>query len=270
MTHFDVRSLVDMHYSSFHCPKCLCIYTREEIFSLEDEEILGSWKNNKIGFDCRYCKHEIRLELAYLGEIHQSLWDSLIPTVDITASEFLAHSVDLAIGGMLLTEDYRLESWKVERYGYSGSSKLGTLISLLNRSKYFIHFMSFRISEQFVGILKSASSRRVNVSGIVSGLDRNKSYDKILINEMEENLDIASHEVRIPPLDFESGSHAKLIVIDGVLAIKGSANLTNSAWRKADDMKEIVEVEFNPSKVAKLNNAYFAPVWDSLAPPLPF
>jgi phosphatidylserine/phosphatidylglycerophosphate/cardiolipin synthase-like enzyme len=61
--------------------------------------------------------------------------------------------------------------------------------------------------------------------------------------------------------------HQKLIVIDGLLAFKGSTNLTKEAMRKADQNLDISEVVTNFEEVAALNNRYFATVWKRLTNP---
>src|SRR5262249_21598106 len=48
--------------------------------------------------------------------------------------------------------------------------------------------------------------------------------------------------------------HKKLIVIDGLLAFKGSANLTQTAWRSAEQGMDIIEVVSNISEVSRLHN----------------
>lgn len=55
--------------------------------------------------------------------------------------------------------------------------------------------------------------------------------------------------------------HQKLIVIDGLLAFKGSANLTLAGWRKAQWDYDEVEVVTDVEKVINLHNRYFSPIW---------
>jgi hypothetical protein len=54
-------------------------------------------------------------------------------------------------------------------------------------------------------------------------------------------------------------------VIDGLMAFKGSANLTQTAWRKAARGYDEVEVLTDVEKVINLHNSYFSPVWADLS-----
>ena len=55
--------------------------------------------------------------------------------------------------------------------------------------------------------------------------------------------------------------HQKLVVIDGLLAFKGSANLTQMAWRSAAQGTEIIEVVSNIDEIISLHNQFFSPMW---------
>jgi hypothetical protein len=55
--------------------------------------------------------------------------------------------------------------------------------------------------------------------------------------------------------------HQKLVIIDGLLAFKGSANLTLNGWRKAAKGLDLVEVVTDVNEVTQLHNEYFSPAW---------
>ena len=59
--------------------------------------------------------------------------------------------------------------------------------------------------------------------------------------------------------------HQKLIVIDGLLAFKGSANLTQTAWRSAENNMDVVEIVTDVDEVIKLHNRYFSPIWAKMS-----
>jgi phosphatidylserine/phosphatidylglycerophosphate/cardiolipin synthase-like enzyme len=61
--------------------------------------------------------------------------------------------------------------------------------------------------------------------------------------------------------------HQKLVVVDGLVAFKGSMNLTNAGMRRADRGLDVSEVVTNFKEVTALNNKYFAPVWKKLTHP---
>jgi len=58
--------------------------------------------------------------------------------------------------------------------------------------------------------------------------------------------------------------HQKLVVIDGLLAFKGAANLTLAGWRKAAQGRDVVEVVTDVDEVIDLNNRLFSPIWAEL------
>ena len=60
---------------------------------------------------------------------------------------------------------------------------------------------------------------------------------------------------------WEEFPHQKLIVIDGLLAFKGSANMTTLGWRKAAKGRDHVEVVSKVGEVIELHNKLFSPVW---------
>jgi hypothetical protein len=59
--------------------------------------------------------------------------------------------------------------------------------------------------------------------------------------------------------------HLQLVVIDGLCAFKGSANLTQTAWRSAAQGMDHVEVVSNIEEVASLHNRLFSPVWGRMS-----
>src|SRR5690348_11915762 len=60
-------------------------------------------------------------------------------------------------------------------------------------------------------------------------------------------------------LDWDNMPHQKVIIIDGLLAFKGSANLTVDGWRKAAKGLDSVDVVTDVNEVIQLNNRLFSP-----------
>jgi phosphatidylserine/phosphatidylglycerophosphate/cardiolipin synthase-like enzyme len=58
--------------------------------------------------------------------------------------------------------------------------------------------------------------------------------------------------------------HQKLRIIDGLMAFKGSANLTLAGGRKAAESRDVVEIVTDLDHLIELNNRLFAPVWAEL------
>jgi phosphatidylserine/phosphatidylglycerophosphate/cardiolipin synthase-like enzyme len=104
----------------------------------------------------------------------------------------------------------------------------------------------------------------VPVYGFVSNVE---SHARV---ELTEYLDEAP-ELKVSLIPSAQGiydaPHQKLVVIDGLVAFKGSTNLTNAGMRRADRALDVTEVETNVAKVGDLNNRYFSPVWKRLNAP---
>jgi phosphatidylserine/phosphatidylglycerophosphate/cardiolipin synthase-like enzyme len=59
--------------------------------------------------------------------------------------------------------------------------------------------------------------------------------------------------------------HQKLVVIDGLFAFKGSANLTLPGWRKSARGRDLVEIVTDVDEVIALHNRFFARLWGELS-----
>ena len=112
-----------------------------------------------------------------------------------------------------------------------------------------------------LGILTSVA-QRVNVDGVVSIISSGaastitlaKNYNESIGSRLELRALGGEHSnLRLP--------HQKLVVIDGLIAFKGSANFTDYAWNNALEGLELIEVVTDVHEVTRLNNVYFSPVW---------
>jgi phosphatidylserine/phosphatidylglycerophosphate/cardiolipin synthase-like enzyme len=137
---------------------------------------------------------------------------------------------------------------------------LRALFHAIQRAQSFIHFTSFGLSYVILGALKLAA-QSIPVRGIVSVASTQ------LANELAEFRDEAPHlEVRVfnVPTQSEDGvavPHHNLIVIDGLLAFKGSANLTINSWRRAAEGRDIIETVTDVGQLVRLHNRFFSPIW---------
>ena len=159
-----------------------------------------------------------------------------------------------------------LPAWKWSR---GGSPPLAMLLDALGMSRLFVHFVSFGLSHQLLGALKLASRKTV-IRGVVANAE-----DSVMSDVREHSGESRSLFLTFfgPENEGRNGSrngrlkefgdlpHQKLIIIDGLLAFKGSANLTMSGWRKAAMGREIIEVVTDIDEVWRLNNTYFSPLW---------
>jgi phosphatidylserine/phosphatidylglycerophosphate/cardiolipin synthase-like enzyme len=141
---------------------------------------------------------------------------------------------------------------------------LRALLQTVSLAKHFIHFTSFGISDFFIGALKLAA-QRISVRGIVSNVDSERVLDELTAfnNEVPYGRFEIKHFLREGP--WHEAPHQKLIVIDGFVAFKGSANLTLNGWRKATRGLDHVEVVTNVNEVIDLHNRLFSPVWASFS-----
>jgi len=141
---------------------------------------------------------------------------------------------------------------------------LGMLLQTLSLAKHFVHFTSFGISDFFIGALKLVA-QRISVRGIVSNVDGERILDELTAfkNETPYGSFEIKHFLREGP--WHEAPHQKLIVVDGLVAFKGSANLTLNGWRKATRGLDHVEVVTNVNEVIDLHNRLFSPVWASFS-----
>ena len=138
------------------------------------------------------------------------------------------------------------------------------LLEAQKQAQRFIHINSWGISREFLMALKLVA-QDIPVRAIIS-LPQNQNW---LLNELHNyrneapNLEIKT--VCASSHNWDKLPHQKLIVVDGLLAFKGSANLTLAAWRKAQWDYDEIEVVTDVEKVISLHNRYFSPIWAKLS-----
>jgi phosphatidylserine/phosphatidylglycerophosphate/cardiolipin synthase-like enzyme len=131
---------------------------------------------------------------------------------------------------------------------------------LLAASRAFVHITSFNFDDFMLALLEMAA-QRTPIAAIFSGVDTRRLG---LLEKTSQEASELQIRVEGTRADVSDQNHGKLIVIDGLLAIIGSPNLTRPAWRKAALNMEIVDVVTDISRVAELNNRYFSPLWKRL------
>ena len=238
MADFDIRSLMDFDPPAYLCLKCKGIIT--ETFAHTD----CACPTCGVVYDLGDDEGDPKFIIDHLGSSTQR-WDS-----KIYVDNLLDHCRELGE----IAED-------LEKY-----PGLGLLFKTLDKAQKFVHFTTYGMSHAMIGAMRMLSER-VKVRGIVSNVEEHVEdalgdlggRDKMKIkvyNPPHHNGNGGAHGPRQddPP-------HQKLIVIDGLLAITGSVNLTQSGWRKAENNRESVEVITNVSKVAELNNKLFSTIW---------
>jgi phosphatidylserine/phosphatidylglycerophosphate/cardiolipin synthase-like enzyme len=109
---------------------------------------------------------------------------------------------------------------------------LRALLKALNQAKSFVHLVSYGITQIMMGALK-VTAQHVPVRGIVAGRNLGEQITSDVEDYKNEAPDLSiafwNHE-RFRGVD---EPHQKLIIIDELLAFKGSGNFTRTAWRSA-------------------------------------
>jgi hypothetical protein len=124
---------------------------------------------------------------------------------------------------------------------------MAALLQAFALAKRFIHFASFGLTPYMLGVL-TATAQRVPVNGVVTS---NSTRTSDLLKAAQSSYDEVGERLVLRELTAQ----------DGLLVFKGSANLTEFAWRKAKDGLEMVEVVTDVEEVINLNNQYFSPIW---------
>ena len=237
---FDIETLVDFQPPGYRCENCLSLWSRDYFKDLKDRS-------------CRYCG------VKYVS-------DSSTPGASISeylrkegfAIEFtdpLSHARDLAkiARNIALRENPPdPEYWE---YPY-----MKALLQAFAVAQSFVHFVTFGSLPDFmIGVMKLAA-QRIHVNGVVSS-PGGSSLSRVLKSVNEDKAEASKLKLKVLASEVEDLPHQKLVVVDGLFAFKGSANLHHQAWRKAEDKKENIEVVTDIQEVVRLNNTYFSPAW---------
>lgn len=243
---FDITTLTEFNPPLSRCPRCLALWT-------EDRRNMYP-----ASFRCGTCAAEF--------------WPPSLPGTDKGGDYALqarlwasARSPELAInlGDDVLAHATALARIATELRGATNTlPPLNSLIRLFRAARSFIHITTFGMDEFSLGLLETVA-QTVNVNVAVAGLDKRMDEPLSYVPSEAPALEIRIDGHRHDPGD---QNHGKLTVIDGLLAINGSANLTNKAWRKAAVNMEIVDLVADLERVRELNNRYFSHTWARLGP----
>jgi hypothetical protein len=239
---FDITSILDFNPPRFACPVC-----RGLTQGGPKQEFAGFLGAKQDRTYCPVCKVDfIKGELAPKGKGAVDWFREQGSAISL-GSELFEHARMLA----KLVKDSRGDPWRTPW------PTMRLLFEVLSRARSFVHFASWGISHQFVGVLK-LTSMRVPVYGFVTSADREITRE---LTEFPKETPHLNAQVISPRTGNFEAPHQKLVIVDGLLAFKGSTNLTNAAIRKADTGLDISEVVTDYQAVADLNNRFFAPVW---------
>ena len=234
----NLLSLLNFDQPLAQCQKCLAI-------------LPGLSRNNKRQIYCSHCKVEYTVNSNFPVELVRSHFRKqrlYINDID----DIFGHSKQLASIARRVQQnnpDY---------------PPMRGLLESQNQAQRFVHFITYGISHQFIGAMK-VTAQRIPVRGVVSLPPDQDRLLPELENYKNEAPNLEIKVVRASSYNRYELPHQKLIVIDGLLAFKGSANLTLTAWRKAQWGYDEVEVVTNMEKVINLHNRYFSAIWAKLS-----
>jgi hypothetical protein len=246
---FDIRTILQ-----FQPPKFLCEACRGLFEKLESVEGSDPWDDRQCPVcKCTYVKGEYAGESygAYKGA-YKYLKEQRLNIEH--GDSLLSHATALA---RLVQKSEGRGRWEPPW------PTMRLLFETLTRARHFVHFASWGISHLMIGALK-ITSMRVPVYGFVSDVEGHARAELTEFPLEAPNLHAHVVPTRAGTWD---APHQKLVVVDGLLAFKGSANLTNNGMRKADRGLDVSEVVTDFEEVKKINNKYFSPVWKQLTMP---
>lgn len=236
MTSFDIDTLLGFTPPAFACPRCRALLNAV---------------NDVPPRRCPVCS------LAYPGDdiARLAAFERAGLRLFRRDAEAIYHSQRLA-----QIARHARDSLRVPTPEYT---PMRALLEAFSSARHCIHFTTYGISALLLGALKLASLQ-VSVRGIVSGI-RHDAMVKELNDYTNETPDL---HMRLFQNDSPYFPHQKIIVIDGLMAFKGSANMTDFGWRKAAQGREVIELVTDLAEVAELHNRFFSPVWATFEPPL--
>jgi hypothetical protein len=236
---FDIEALRHFRPATYWCKKCFALWRNplSECVSYNDHSFLA----------CNICKVKYRPADKYkYRDFPEYLNESSVQP--------LSH-IDVYSHARLFADT----PWAL-RQRSPRLPPLFLLMDTLKSAKSFVHFVSVGITEIMMGILKMAA-QSVSIRGIVAGraIGENViSHIKDFKNE-SPNLEMAFWNYdQFRAMD---EPHQKLIVVDGLLAFKGSSNLTQTAWRSAMNNMDVIEAVSDIEEVINFHNDFFSPLW---------
>jgi hypothetical protein len=246
MKDFDISSILAFQPPGYICPVCRGLFSNFKI-----------QKGPDYIYYCPVC--DVRYDMLD--------WNEPMPSVPkmfalggykIVEGDMLSHARTLAT--IIQTSSNSGRAWDKPPKPWP---TMRLLLEMLAHAKLFVHFTSWGISHVLIGALK-ANSIHVPIYGLVSNVESHARTELVDYPEEAPKLKVSV----IPSTQgIYDAPHQKIVIIDGLVAFKGSMNLTSAGMRRADRLLDVTEVETNVAKVGELNNKYFAPVWKRVNAP---
>jgi hypothetical protein len=246
VTSFDIESL--LHFSP---PKRMC----EKCYGLHHDMPISKDESKVI---CRVCGLEYLASDRYPVWVAQRYFEAA--GFGLKYKDVLAHSQTLATIARRM-RNYAVNRTKGLPITYT---PMTCLFDALQAAQQFVHFTTYGMSLQLIGALRM-TALRIPVRGIISNASPALSDEFVKHSEESPKLDVKLFERSTKKEDWDAAPHQKVIVIDGLMAFKGSANLTVEGWRKAAQGLDYIEVETDVKQVMDLHNQLFSSVWGSFS-----
>lgn len=144
------------------------------------------------------------------------------------------------------------------------------LCDLIGKARAFVHLEGYGGSPDWriCDALFNAAQNDVDVLAGLNAVSQ-EQYDEF-VERYGDRLRIHDDRLRIHATKEEaecgSGSHAKLMVIDGIVALGGSCNFTYTGCVRANNGKELIANHNGAREVRRLNNRGFVPRWQQWDP----
>ncbi len=247
---FDITSILDFNPPRYVCPACRGLMRTYKTDFKKDAPTEHS---------CRLCavKYDVQIGTPSDGDWHVSTHDYFKKNgLLLDHDDLLSHATTLA-------KIVRESRGRAERPKADPWPTMRTFFEVVSRAKYFVHFCSWGMSHQLIGALKMASMR-VPVYGFASNVD---ASTRVELTEYPTEVPGLIAQVIPTEQNIYDAPHQKLLIVDGLVAFKGSANLTNTGLRRADRGLDLSEIVTNYADVTELNNTLFAPVWRRITAP---
>jgi len=238
---FDIETLANFEAPRARCPHCLGLWT----------VTVPDWSTGTFG--CPICDTYFSRPFTIYSAFSPyeiQFGSSAAPGFPIDLGvDPLQHAAELG----RVARDLRLHDESL--------TPLRALMLLLRTARAFVHVTTLNLDEFMLAVLEM-TAQTVHVGVLVAGLSKRMEPEVEHAREEAPGLDI-----RVEKMDDQGvHSHSKLIVVDGLVAVSGSANMNHLAWRKALSGRELITVDTDTEKVRALNDRHFARLWSELTP----
>jgi len=240
---FDIEAFLKFNPARYHCQKCLALW----------KDPHGGCEFNR---DARFMKCRV-CGVRYIPAEGYSVY---------RIGEYLSREAAQPLSGVkdIISHGTGLatisSTFKRARADYP---PFRSLLQAFLHARSFIHFTSWGISQVTLGALKLAA-QYVPVRGIVSGNIGENTISEVT-DYKDEAPDLMIHFWKHSDFRSIEEPHQKLIVVDGLLAFKGSGNLSQTSWRSAANGMEMIEVVTDVDEVVSLHNRFFSPLWSKVS-----